>query len=781
MKGVKKAISFSLLISLFPAIVSAQKINTITDSLPVKLPDSLSLNLGDKEVKNRNVMLSAESSTTPRQLNIGLPFQGDILILENEIPVVYTFWTQIPTTAWRYDATLGRIGLMSFSEGALTYGKVGYIVTSWDREPGSKFKGFVNTYVNNYGSFRYDAALTGPLNKKGWGYMVGMNQTYDRGSGTNYQFTPYADRAQFIKVGLSKKYKQGNIRFYFKYADTKPILGAYAPLVYEGNGKTRAADNFKLGKDSYIVGSGIFPYYDYNSGSAKWGDINSNEASQNVSKAFYLMGEHRFKNGFKLDYSSMYMKSKAAFTIQYPISLSVTDPDQRSSGEVYMVHGTNTAYTGAVQLVSSQNYPQVDINTFITKVELTKKVKMHSLRAGMTFQYYNAPIISNGGLYYQTVEANPKIVDRYVDLSVYGGSGYAPVTTNGLLPTSGIGSYQKTLTKKTALFASDDFTVNKWLSGGIGARLENQYIKDTHDPYVNQFVNDRAYIVKEFRNKWNTVFTGNILAKVNREFGFLADVTYNQWFAQYWDYAASDKDENGNPITNALQNVAKGSHQSVLNYGGGIYWNHGNLISLVSKVTRITKKNIISSATIVNPSNTTEQATFNPIFYDISTVGWTTDIVSEPFKNFHLHYLLTLQNPQYKNYSYSAFNVTYSYSNKIIPELSKILMEIDPSYFMLKGDLKLWLSLRYFGKQYGNPTNVFYYKGWWESFGGVGYKMNKNVELNLQLVNILNQTGIKGALVGADQITDVSSFVGRKIVAGAIRPRTLEITASFKF
>lgn len=27
-----------------------------------------------KEVKNRNVMVSAESSTSPRQLNIGLPF-----------------------------------------------------------------------------------------------------------------------------------------------------------------------------------------------------------------------------------------------------------------------------------------------------------------------------------------------------------------------------------------------------------------------------------------------------------------------------------------------------------------------------------------------------------------------------------------------------------------------------------------------------------------------------------------------------------------------------------
>ena len=40
-----------------------------------------------KEVKNRHVMLGAGDSTTPRTLNIGLPFAGDILINENDIPV----------------------------------------------------------------------------------------------------------------------------------------------------------------------------------------------------------------------------------------------------------------------------------------------------------------------------------------------------------------------------------------------------------------------------------------------------------------------------------------------------------------------------------------------------------------------------------------------------------------------------------------------------------------------------------------------------------------------
>lgn len=730
-----------------------------------------------KEVKNRNVMLSAESSTSPRQLNIGLPFAGDILIMENDLPIVYTFWTQMPMTTWRYDNSIGRIGLMSFAEGALTFGKVGYCVTSWDRDPGNKFKGYASVYTNSFGSLTYDATLTGPIGKKGWGYMFALNETYDRGSGTNYQFTPYGNRAEFVKAGISKKYKQGYTKFVYKYASDMTIYSAYSPLTYDGNGKTSALNGFKLGSDSYVLGSGIYPIYDYNTGAAKMVSLNDDSISKTVSHTFYLTGEHRFKNKMKLNYSTMYMKSKASFNIQYPISLSVVDNDQLSPGEVYTYNGTTNPYTGSVQLVAGQTYPQVDITTSLTRIELTKKTDKHSLRGGFTYQYYHAPEKSYGGLYYQTVEKNPKLLDRYQDLSAYG-MGLFPVTKDGLLPTSGVGSYKESTTNKAALYFSDDIVFNKWLNGGIGARIEHVNYTETHSPYVNQFQNNRQLVTKEFDNEWNKVFTGNVVVKATKKFGFLVDATYNEYFANYWDYPADQRDANGFPLATGLTSEAKGIQQSVFNVGGGIYWNQGDLISLVSKVTQITKNNIPTSQTGYNALG--ESQTVTPIIYNINTIGWTTDIISSPFKNFNVHFLLTLQNPQYKNYSYQVFGQSYNYSNNLIPDLSKVLIEFDPSYYMFNHDVRLWVSMRYFGPQNGNPTGAFKYNGWWENFGGIDYHLSRNVDLKLQVVNFLNQTGVKGALVGADQITDASSFVGRKIVAGGIRPRTIEFTASFK-
>lgn len=754
---------------------------TSFSSLLAQEPDSTqamdSTVVNTKEVKNRNVMLSAESSTSPRNLNIGLPFAGDILILENDLPVVYTFWTQMPMSTWRYDNSIGRIGVMSFAEGALTFGKVGYVVTSWDRDPGNKVRGYASINTNNYGSFRYDMTMTGPISKNGWGFMVSANETYERGSGVNLQYTPYVERAEFFKGGISKKYKSGNVKLLYKYASSKTLSSGYSPFVYEGNGKVSPMPGFKPGKDSYVVANGKFPYYDYNTGERKWGDLDSDEASRTISHTIYLTGEHRFKNKMKLTYSSMFMASKAALTLQYPISIGITDPDQRADGEVYTIHGTDNAYDGPVQLTSAQYYPQVKINTFQARAELTKQVKKHNLRGGLTFQNYNAPEIAYGGVYYQTVEKNPKILDRYYSVPEHGIN--VPITEGALLPSTGTGSYTKTSTTKTALYVSDDLVVNNWLNGGVGARLELENTKKVRSPYQNEFQNNRPLTEHRYKNKLNKVFTANVVAKATRNFGFLADATYNEYAMYYGDYPENGRDEDGYPIDGAHTTISKDMQQKVLNLGGGVYWNYGDLFSIVSKVTSISKKNNLASLSVYDKAGNAKTA--YPIIYDIQTLGWTTDIITSPFQNFNLHLLFTLQNPQYKNYTYKSMGEVYSYNNKVIPELSKVLIEIDPSYYLFNRDVRVWASLRYFGKQYGNTTNAFEYNGWWESFGGIDYRMSRSVDIKAQVTNIFGQNGVKGSLVGGDQITDASSYIGRKFIASGIRPRTFEVTVNCRF
>ncbi len=734
-----------------------------------------------KEEKNRNVLLNADAATGPRSVNIGLPFQGDIVIAENGVPVVYSFFPTSPLMAWNYDNSLGKMGLLSFDEGAILWGKVGYAVSSEDRWAGNKFKGFVSVTTNNYGAIRYDATLAGPLGKKGWGYMLSTYQNFDKNA-VNYMYTPLSNRNQMYKVAIQKKYNKGDIRLLFKYVDfVMTAGGGNYPLTYLGNGKTAPLSNFGLGTDSYTIRDGIVPAYDPYTGKQVSINLSDDKFKRSQSYNLYLQGNHKFDNGWKLSYSSMLQYMNSPIAVNFPLSLNI----MAANPAKFFLAGSTVPWDGQTQMVINQIYPQTDNRSWFTRVEATKKIADHDLRIGMTEIYYHRKSKYYGGMFLQTVEPNPRLVDWYaagLSMPAY------KLTNNGLMAPSagGYGAMGDDATNRLALYVSDDFKPTKWLEIGLAARIEHQDKHIVNNPYYmsEEFIGDKPLQSVDFNNKWNKVGVANATIKLTNNFGLMADASVNSWNDYYFDYSA--RDANGNPVAAAGDpyprlSVGKNLNITVTNLNGGIYWNLGKYLSIVSKLTSISKSNLKGGGTITNPANASERKSFDPILYDIKTLGWSTDIVATPFQNFNIHYLLTLQNPQYKNYKYSAFNVTYDYSNNSIPDLSHVLMEIDPSYTMLKGQLRAWVGLRYYGKAYENPTNAFFWNPRWENFGGLDYTVSRNVTLKLKVINFLNEKGVKGAIVGADQITSDANYIGKTVVASAIMPRTLEISADIKF
>jgi hypothetical protein len=722
-----------------------------------------------KEEKNRNVMLNADSNSGPRAVNIGLPFQ-DMLILQNGVPVTNGYYPQTPISNWRYDATMGSIGVISFAENALTNGRIGFAVSSADRDPATKFKGFFQAYTNSFGSLVYSGLVTGPVGKKGWGYTVGLSETYDHGNGVNRMYTPWNDRCEIVKLGISKKYKNGLVRILYKHAEQNTQYSNYWPLQFKGNGEFTNIPGFTAGVDSYVLADGKVPYFDALTGTSSILNLGD---SKNTTKsdAVYLTGNHDFKSGWKLDYTSMYMHTTAPFSIQYPISLGVADPDQQAAkGQSFKLHNQSTAYVGSAQIVSNLYKSPTTTNSSFSRAELKKKIGSHALRFGFTDIFYeNLGEQTNYGVYYQTVEPNPRLLDYYQYVPAYNMSVKAS-NADGLLPVKN-GEYFRLKTNKAALYFSDDFRVKPWLALGVGARIENQSDTETHDQYVNDFVLGRELITNDFKNRWNHAAVANFVANVTKDFGFVGDVTYNDFNNRYYTY--------GQETPKRLTSVVNENQIHVTNFGGGLFFNMGDKFQITSKVGSIKKDNYTTSLDVYNPANPTQKTTVYPVSYDIKTFGWTTDMVVSPFKNFTLHALLTIQKPQFENYTVDAFGQTFNYSSNNVPGISKTLVELDPSY-QVTPDFRVWVSLRYFGKQFGNLTNSFDYKPWIENFGGVDYRLSRKVEFKLQVVNFLDQSGIKGALQGADQIKDSSPFIGRTIVAQAMRPRTIEFTAIFK-
>jgi hypothetical protein len=174
-----------------------------------------------------------------------------------------------------------------------------------------------------------------------------------------------------------------------------------------------------------------------------------------------------------------------------------------------------------------------------------------------------------------------------------------------------------------------------------------------------------------------------------------------------------------------------------------------------------------------------------PIVYDVATLGWTTDLVLTPFEGFSFHGLFTYQDPKYKNFSFQPVfsdgaGQKYDFNDSNVIGMSKVIVELDPSYQIDRW--RFWLSMRYQSKQYINRTNSLYFKGRWETFGGVDFDLSRSVKFSLNVINILNQKGASGSIAAADLLTDVEQYKRGYLMSGQyIRPFTVELATSIKF
>ena len=163
---------FLLLSVLLGVSMFAQEKDSL--GMKKKLPDT---------EENRNVMLNASSNSGPREVNIGLPSSvGGITVLENDLPVVYHFWPELPMRTWRPSQSLDMKGLISVSESTLTIADFGYAVNSYTKTGGEKTQLVGTLKGNHHGYYLGDVNLSGRFSKNhNLYYALGALVTGDPG------------------------------------------------------------------------------------------------------------------------------------------------------------------------------------------------------------------------------------------------------------------------------------------------------------------------------------------------------------------------------------------------------------------------------------------------------------------------------------------------------------------------------------------------------------------------------------------------------------------------
>lgn len=711
--------------------------------------DSAKVASGKKMESDRNVMLNAEDNTSPREINVGLPASvGGMTIMEDDLPVVYYYWPDMPNRVWRQSVSLSRMGLMGLNESAATLGDIGYTVDSHSQMSTKVFKVKSKFTTNNFGWLQGDANISGPLGK-GWGYSVGAFVNFDPGT-TDIACSKYNDVTNIFRIGITKYFnkKRGVINFLYKYSDSRNIHD-YAYFKYEKNGNVTELDNYKIGRDSYYLRTRKLHFKDMLSGEYYWSSLDSHNA-KSVSNNFSIFGNYMLNNKWNLHFSTRLHLSKA----------SVLEPSPTTVQEVTLAQGyklaDGTPYSGYVGTMIAQSSPRNPVTDIMGRFWLTKKTKQHDWNLGVLEMFTNRKFTSNRTFYQQTLEPQPQLLFSS-RTDEYGFYNYGKSA-----------AYHKGHENKLSLYGIDKWNLTRNLNVNYGVNIRYFHMDGNYSPSprnVGFVVNESE--LKDFSHDMLHV-GGFVGATYNftKSMGLMGNVQYT---------------ETNNGLESYNLAVEPSMKKSCTNEGAvGLFWNN-KFIQLVSQLTYVRKNNYLKRFNFINPNDPSD-AINKSVYYDIQTVGWTTDFNLTPFKGAKLHFLLTIQDPLYKNFSFEAYGTEYNYNDYNVLSISKVLMEIDPSYsFGKKNEWRVWASFRYFSKQFANITNVLYFAPHWETFGGVDYKLNKNIKFAMSVVNFLNQRGAKGSINGSELVTDPTPYYGKLMTGSYIMPFMVRFSTSINF
>ncbi len=737
--------------------------------------DSMTAN-NNKEVANRNVLQNASSADQPRQINLGLPSSNTgATIFEDGVPVSYNSWPDIPYSSWFGGTAFGRIGVMSIGETALQYGSPSFAVKSTSRRSDTRLGGIVNYQVNNYGRQVFDAVASSPLGK-GWGVLVNTYQVWDPGT-ADIRAAEYQTRNQSYRFLVDRHFAQGRgyMRLQYQFSRSIQNSAEASPFIFVGDGSVKKYNGIAFGTDAYYPNQANFiTYRDIMTGEIKTKSWKDAGTTDNHQIAFSL--DYRFKNGNNLSFVSRLKLGDA--------SMARNSASGITSNVGGYFNQDGTPYTGEYV----QNYYLMYVpgfeRTWFNTVMLSGKSHSgkHNWRLGANIWYNRAGVQQMNSTTSSEVAENPNLL-------------YRKDADGRLLPYNGLnpygGEYYDGHDSKFAVIASDDWRPNDKFFLSLGTRLEyNTYAGDA--AFSTETVDNhrtRSWWIGANPNGGITRFHGDWITptvslsthySIIKGFGLTGEYVYSMQRPTMKDFAGATL-----PTTAPVNvNIAH----------AGIFWNN-SWISLTSQFAYVSQTNYKARTTFyhVLQSDATdgsglkagdEQSKTLLTTYNIRTLGWTTDFVLTPFKGFSLHGFLTLQKPTYQKFNINAAfadGVTdhADVSGNIVTAMSKVLMEIDPSYSWNKW--RLSLNFRYFSKQYINKTNSLYFNGHWETFGSLSYALNKKIQFAANVVNFLNQNGASGSISAADLVTDPSKYKNFLMAGSHIRPFQVTLSTTINF
>ena len=405
--------------------------------------------------ENRNVMLNASSNSGPREVNIGLPSSvGGITVLENDLPVVYYFWPELPSRTWRPSQSLNMRGLISVGESTLTIGDFGYAVNSYTKTGGDKTQIEGLLKGNHHGYYLGDVNLNGRFGQSHWHYAIGALVTGDPGE-AKHKGSRLIDDTQIFRGVLTYQFdEKSDINFGYKFARSK-MINHYAPFIYHTDGKVSEYNGIGIGTDSYMISDGYIIFKNALTGEPYRANYTGNDSPLwSFSHTFDLFGKNDLGNDWFFKHSTRIRYAESSALIPLPAG-SV----KRGSDSYSYLDGT--PYTGEyVQRMLAILSPKTPTTTWMTRLWAEKKTDNHQWRFGVLGQYYKEDNYhQDRSFLFHSVEKQPRILRR-------------DGTTDPFFDYNVGAEYHSGYETKITAYASDSWNATPWLDLSYGANFQ---------------------------------------------------------------------------------------------------------------------------------------------------------------------------------------------------------------------------------------------------------------------------------------------------------------------
>ncbi len=717
-----------------------------------------------KDKQDSQIFLNAESDSKPRQISLGLPTTttSAVQIFEDGMPVSYYIYQMYPFKSWHGGASAQTTASMGPLETSMRYGEINNYVDSYNKTGSNAFKGAIQYTYGSWGQHKFDFNLSGPL-KNGWSYSLSTYQNFDPGS--NHTVTPeLKDRHQFYKGVISKDLGNGRGRaaLVYQYVDYKTIQENYGPFIFVGDGSVKEYDGFRMGRDSYRPEITSFEYMDFRTGEMRTRTFE--KANTDLTHHITFTLDYQLNDKVHMDVRSRY---KRGTSLRGAGTLAGTLKVGSDGGYTYM---DGSAFEGNLQSRSILHFDAFD-RSWMNNVEFQIKNKSHAIRTGLDYHYNHGGTTTSSAVFAHEVKSSPKQL-------LFKGAQYYNFNTGA--------EFYDGYENKAAAYVKDDWQICTGISLAAFLRAEflnihgnsaNNQGEDTSNTRYPGFNLTKGKITTFEENFLNGALGFDFNSRLVTGFSLKAQAIMTRMHSTIFDYGGF-YDPSTDPTDTKFAQAGLGYKNS---------W-----INLVSQLVYITQSNYKSRSVFQHalqkeiagyPIGFIESVTL-PVTYDIESLGWTTDAMITPFKGFNLHVQFTIRDPKYKNFSFAptfSDGVTeiYDFSGRNVTNLHKVELTLDPSYSY--NDWRFWLSMRYISKQYINKTNSLYFKERIETFGGIDYKLNDHCKFNLNVINLLNQTGASGRISSAELVEDASGFKNYLMSGTFIRPFTVEMGVKIDF